>query len=67
MTLGDIAFGDQPWAAFEITAYYSGSGPAYIATTVSQSTVLTWSVTRTAIVTMSTTESTAIDYEILGG
>ena len=67
MIYADLALAEAPFASFTITAYYSGAGPAYIATTVSQSTILTWSVTRTAIVTMSTTESTAIDYEILGG
>jgi hypothetical protein len=64
---GDIGFGEAPWSSFEITTSYTGSGPAYIATTVAKSTGLTMLVSRSTLVTMSITEQTGLTYEILGG
>jgi hypothetical protein len=64
---GDVGFGEVPWCGFEITTFYTGAGPAYIATAVAKSTALSLAVSRSTIVTMSITEQTGLTYEILGG
>lgn len=64
---GDIGFSEVPWSSLQLTTYYTGAGPAYIATTVAKSTGLTMAVSRSTVVTMSITEQTGLTYEILGG